>query len=78
MSKKLPASDFEWVGYIFTFDEGFMKSYNDESDERYFLEVDIQYPENLHSLHNDSPFMPEEWKLKNLKNMYTYKIEKEN
>ena len=29
-----------------------MKSYNDESDNRYFLEVDIQYPENLDNLHN--------------------------
>ena len=29
-----------------------MKSNNDESDDRYFLEVDVQYPENLDNLHN--------------------------
>ena len=27
------------------FDESFMKSYNNESDEAYSLEVDVQYPE---------------------------------
>ena len=25
----------------------------------YFLEVDVQYPEKLHKLHNDLPFLPE-------------------
>ena len=24
-----------------------------------FLEVDVQYPEKLHKLHNDLPFLPE-------------------
>ena len=33
-----------------------MKSYNKECDEEYFLEVDVQYPEKLHDLHNDLPF----------------------
>ena len=42
--------------------EDFIKSYNDKSDERYFLEVDVQYPENLHNLHNDLPFLPERMK----------------
>ena len=36
-----------------------MNSYNDESDEGYFLEIDVQYPEHLHNLHNDLPFLPE-------------------
>ena len=35
-----------------------MKSYNEESDEGYFLEVDVQYPEKLHELHDDLPFLP--------------------
>ena len=30
-----------------------MRSYNDESDEGYFLEVDLEYPEKLYNLHND-------------------------
>ena len=35
---------------------GIIKSYNKEFDEEYFLEVDVQYPEKLHDLHNDLPF----------------------
>ena len=35
---------------------GIIKSYNKECDEEYFLEVDVQYPEKLHDLHNDLPF----------------------
>ena len=31
------------------FNEDFKKSYNEKSNERYFLEVDIQYFENLMS-----------------------------
>ena len=30
-----------------------MRGYNDESDERYFLEVDLEYPEKLYNLYND-------------------------
>ena len=36
----------------------FIKSYHGESDKGYFLEVDVQYPENLHNLHNDLPLLP--------------------
>ena len=34
-------------------------NYNEESDGRYSLEVDVQYPEKLLELHNDVPFLPE-------------------
>ena len=30
-----------------------MKSYKEESDVGYFVEINIQYPEELHVLHND-------------------------
>ena len=40
-----------------------MKSYKDESDEGYFLEVDVQYPKNLHNLRNDLPFLPKRMKI---------------
>ena len=36
----------------------FLDLKNEESDEGYFLEVDVQYLENLHELHNDLPFLP--------------------
>ena len=35
------------------FNEDFTKNYNEESDEEYFLEVDFQYLQELHELHND-------------------------
>ena len=46
MSQNLPVKNFKWVKDISNSDESFIKSYNEESDERYFLEVDVQYPEN--------------------------------
>ena len=50
MSQKLPVNIFQWIEDTNQFNEDFIKSYNEESDERYFLEVDIQYPEKLHEL----------------------------
>ena len=57
MSQKLPVNDFKWVEDISEFNEDFVKSFNDESDEGHFLEVDVQYPEKIHNLHNDLPFL---------------------
>ena len=39
------------------------RNYHEESDEGYFLEVDVQYLEKLHELHNDIPFSPERKKI---------------
>ena len=36
-----------------------MKSSNGFSNEGYVLEVDVQYSEELHKLHNDLPYLPE-------------------
>ena len=59
MSQKLPVNNFESTEDTSQFNEDFIKSYTEESDERYFFEVDVQYPENLHNLQNDLPFLPE-------------------
>ena len=45
ITQKLPANNFEWIEGTSQFNEDFIKNYNEESDEGYFLEVDIQYPE---------------------------------
>ena len=36
--------------------EDFINKYNKEKDS---IEVDVQYPEKLHELQNDLPFLPE-------------------
>ena len=43
MLQKLPVNNFEWIENTSQFNEDFIKIYNEESDEGYFLEVDVQY-----------------------------------
>ena len=47
MSQKLPVNKFEWIETTSQFNEDFIKNYNEESDEGYFLESEVQYPEKL-------------------------------
>lgn len=58
MRQYLPQRDFIWLndGEIENFD---VSNVSDESDTGYVLEVDLEYPENLHDHHNDFPFCPE-------------------
>ena len=67
ISQKLPVNNFEWIQDTPQFNEYFIKNYNEENDEGYFLEVDVQYLEKLHELHSYLPFLPERMiKLKSL------------
>ena len=45
MSQKPSINNFEWIKDTSEFNEDFMKNYNKESDEGYFLKVDVQYLE---------------------------------
>ena len=47
MSRKLPVNSFEWIKNTSQFMEDFIKNYSEESDEGYFLKVDVQYLEKL-------------------------------
>ena len=69
MSQKLPVNNFEWIKDTIQFNKDFIKSYNEESDEGYFLKVDVQYPKKLHELHKDLPFLSERMKLKQSKSL---------
>src|SRR5437867_11740187 len=40
-----------------------MESITDDGNYGYILDVDIQYPEDLHKLHNDLPFLAENIKI---------------
>ena len=44
MVVKLPVNGFMRVEEISQFNKDFIESYHEESDEGYFLEVDVQYP----------------------------------
>ena len=65
--QKRPVNNFEWIEDISQFNEDFIAYYNEESDQGYFVKVDVQYREELHdldNLHNDLPFQLKEWKFK--------------
>ena len=59
MSQRLPINGFKWVKNLSKFNENFIKKYDENSDEGYFLEVDIKYPKTLFNSHKDLPFLPE-------------------
>ena len=69
MLQKLPVNNFEWIKDTCQFNEEFIKNYNEESDEGYFLEVNVQYLEKLHELHNDLPFLPEIMKIRKVEKL---------
>ena len=50
MLQMLPVNNFEWIEDTFYFNEDFIQNYNEESDERYFIEFDVQYLKKLREL----------------------------
>ena len=56
MSEYLPYERFKWLKNVDGFD---MMSVSEKSPVGYFLEVDLEYPDELHELHNDYPLAPE-------------------
>ena len=54
MCKPLPAGNFEWMS------EEELKKWKNHSC---ILEVDLEYPEDLHDIHNDYPLAPERLKI---------------
>ena len=71
MLQKLPVNKFEWIEDTSQFNEDFIQKYNEESDEGYFLEVDVQHSKNLHKLLNDLPFLPERMKIEKVGKLVT-------
>lgn len=58
MVQSLPVGDFKWVPNqeLSSLD---VMTVDDEADTGYFLEVDLEYPPELHNLHSDYPLAPE-------------------
>ena len=63
MSEPLPVNGFDWMEDLSKVDEDFIKNYDKDNDKKYILEVDVEYPENLHDLHSDLPFLPKRMKV---------------
>ena len=63
MIQPLPVDGLKFVKNMSKIDEDFIKSYDEDSDKGYILEVDVKYPKNLHDLHSDLPFLPERMKI---------------
>ena len=58
MAQHLPTANFRWLSSeeIEALD---ITAVADDSDRGYILEVDLDYPSDLHELHNDYPLAPE-------------------
>ena len=56
MSEYLPYEAFELLNYVDEFD---VVSISVKTPIGYFLEVDLEYPDELHEFHNDYPVAPE-------------------
>ena len=55
MSQSLPTGGFIWKDI----NELQLNSYTEGSEKGLLLEVDLEYPKELHNLHNDYPLAPE-------------------
>ena len=58
MRQYLPISNFKWVKNIDKIEQKLMNIKNNSSTG-YVLEVDLEYPQKLHDIHNDYPLAPE-------------------
>ena len=62
-SEPQPVDGFEWMKDLSKIEEDFIKNYDEKSDKGYILEVDVEYPKNLHDFHSEKPFLPERKKI---------------
>ena len=62
MSQSLPYGKFDWLNKQ-EINELDLDSISENSSIGYFLEVDLEYPSELHDSHNDYPLSPEKLKI---------------
>ena len=64
MSQYLPTGGFKWVEDVSIFTEDFIKNLKDDSPIGYIMEVDLEYPDNLHDSHDQYPLAPQHLDIK--------------
>ena len=62
MSQYLPTGGFRWMTQK-QIDKIDLAKYKEDSKKGLILEVDLEYPEELHNIHNDYPLAPEKVKV---------------
>ena len=62
MSQYLPTGGFRWMTQK-QIDKIDLAKYKEDSEKGFIAEVDLEYPEELHDLHNDYPLAPEKVKV---------------
>ena len=76
MSQYLPTGGFKWLSQK-QIENINLAKYTDSSQKGLILEVDLEYPKELHDLHNDYPLGPEKVKVTNaMLSDYCKKIQK--
>ena len=63
ISESLPCNCLDWMKDLSKIDKDYIKNYGKDSDKEYILEVDVEYPKNLHDMHNDLSFLAERMKI---------------
>ena len=74
MSQYLPTGNFKWLSQK-QIEKSNLGKYTENSKKGLILEVDLEYPQELHDLHNDYPLGPEKVKVaKDMLSDYCKKI----
>ena len=69
MPQKLPVNGFKWIKIYTNLIKTSSKNYDVDSDKGYILEVDVEYPKNLHDLLSDLPLLAERMKINKCKKL---------
>ena len=78
MSQNLPYANLEWINNVNEIKQKLIRI-KSNSSTAYILEVDLEYPKNLHNEHNDYPLAPEKINIqKELLSDYCLKIVNEH
>ena len=59
----VPSDGFKWRNNKFSYYNEFIQSYDEHSNKRSILEVDVIYPKELQKTHISLPFLPEKMKI---------------